>query len=143
VEEVGMRIEKSIFRYIEHEMYCYKLTKRELNVYRENIIEGTSKPEEGSNRGSGISDPTGAKSIKLASSIFLAKAERTLNAIDKSLDILGDKHKELFKLRYLEGRPWREVYLEMNISDRSYFRLRRELVISVGLNLGLLREDEE
>lgn len=137
-----MRINKSVFRYIEHELYCYRETKRELNLCRESIIEGTNKPEEGGS-GSNISDPTGQKSIKLASSSFLAKAERTLNAIDRSLDILGDKHKELFNLRYMEGRPWREVYLEMNISDRSYFRLRRELVISVGLNLGLLREDEE
>lgn len=138
-----MRIEKTIFRYIEHEMYSYKSTKRELALCREDIIEGTAQVEKEGSRGSSISDPTGAKSIKLASSTFLAKAERTLKAIDRSLEILGDKHKELFKLRYLEGRPWREVYLEMNISDRSYFRLRRELVISVGLNLGLLREDEE
>jgi len=135
-----MRINKSIFRYIEHEMYCYKETKRELQLCREDIIDGTNKPDAGGR--SGISDPTGQKSVKLTSSTFMAKAERTLNAIDNSLEILGDKHRELFKLRYLEVRPWREVYLEMNISDRSYFRLRRELVISVGLNLGLLKEEE-
>jgi len=135
-----MRINKSVFRYIEHEMYCYKETKRELQMCREDIIDGTNKPDAGGR--SGISDPTGQKSVKLTSSTFMAKAERTLNAIDNSLEILGDKHRELFNLRYLEVRPWREVYLEMNISDRSYFRLRRELVISVGLNLGLLKEEE-
>lgn len=132
-----MRVEKSVFRYIEHEMYCYIETKKDIESWRDIIINGTSVQEIGSR--SGISDPTVNKSMKLLSSPFMVKAERTIRAIDKSLDILGDRHKVLFKLRYLEGRPWKEVYLEMNISDRSYFRLRRELVIAVGLNLGLLK----
>lgn len=132
-----MRVEKSVFRYIEHEMYCYIETKKDIESWRDSIINGTSVQENGSR--SGISDPTSQKSIKLLSSPFMIKAERTISAIDKSLELLGDKHKMLFELRYLDRIPWREVYLEMNISDRSYFRLRRELVIAVGLNLGLLK----
>ena len=34
-----MRIDKSIFRYIEHELYNYDETKKELQRYREEILE--------------------------------------------------------------------------------------------------------
>ena len=135
-----MRIDRSIFRYIEYELYCYTHTKKEIRLCRDEIINGTHKPDVGGK--AGISDPTANKSIALTSSVFLAKAERTINAIDKSLDMLRPEHNQLFDLRYIDGRPWREVYLEMNISDRTYFRLRRELVETVGLQLGLLRIDD-
>lgn len=134
-----MQINRAIFRYIEHEMYCYQHTKKEIKLCRDEIINGSHKPDVGGK--SGISDPTANKSITLASSAFLAKAERTISAIDKSLDMLRPEHHQLFDLRYIDGRPWREVYLEMNVSDRTYFRLRRELVETVGLQLGLLRID--
>lgn len=65
-------------------------------------------------------------------------AEKTVNAIDKSLNLLGAKHKELFELKYINGLPLNEVYLEMNISKRSYYRIRRELVTVVGQQLGLI-----
>lgn len=133
-----MRVDKSVFKYIEYELYAYEQTKKEVESYKEYIIEGT--PTMDVRGGSGISDSTASKSIKLLSSAFLLKAERTIKAIDKSLEMLGEKHKKLFELKYLDCLPWREVYLEMNISDRTYFRLRRELVIIVGMQLGLIKE---
>jgi len=57
--------------------------------------------------------------------------------------MLGDRHKELFKHKYQKGLPWQEVALEMDISDRTYFRLRRELVMTVGQQLGLLNIERE
>lgn len=133
-----MRVDKSVFKYIEYELYAYEQTKKEVESYKEYIIEGT--PTMDVRGGSGISDSTASKSIKLLSSAFLLKTERTIKAIDKSLEMLGEKHKKLFELKYLDCLPWREVYLEMNISDRTYFRLRRELVIIVGMQLGLIKE---
>lgn len=133
-----MRVDKSVFKYIEYELYAYEQTKKEIESYKECIIEGT--PTIDVRGGSGISDSTASKSIKLLSSAFLLKAERTINAIEKSLEILSKKHRRLFELKYRECLPWREVYLEMNISDRTYFRLRRELVIVVGIQLGLIKE---
>ena len=131
-----MRIDKSIFRYIEHELYNYDETKKELRRYREEILESTRFAEVPAYTGPG--DPTGNKAVKLASSAFVIHAEKIIKAIDRSLAILGDRHKELFYYKYQKGLPWQEVCLEMDISDRTYFRWRRELVAMVGQQLGLL-----
>lgn len=131
-----MRINKSVFRYIEHELYSYEQTKKDLALYREKILEGTPKPEVSAQ--SGPSDVTQSKAIKLTSSAFVVQAERIINAIEESLAILGEKHKKLFRLKYIDCIPWQEIILEMNISDRTYFRLRREIVAMVGQQLGLL-----
>ena len=131
-----MKIDKSIFRYIEHELYNYDTTKIELVRYRKEILESTHFAEVPAYTGPG--DPTGNKAVKLASSAFVIHAEKIIKAIDRSLAILGDRHKELFCYKYQKGLPWQEVCLEMNISDRTYFRLRRDLVTTVGQQLGLL-----
>ncbi len=131
-----MRINKSVFRYIEHELYSYEQTKKDLALYREKILEGTAKLEVSVQSGPG--DVTANKAVKLTSSAFIMQAERIINAVEESLAILGEKHKKLFRLKYIDCIPWQEIILEMNISDRTYFRLRREIVAMVGQQLGLL-----
>ena len=131
-----MRINKSIFRYIEHELYNYEQTKKDLALYREQILEGTASPEVAVQSSPG--DVTANKAVKLTSSAFVVQAERVINAIDRSLAILGDRHKELFKLKYQMGITWPNITIDMGISDRTYYRLRRELVITVGQQLGLI-----
>ncbi len=131
-----MRINKSIFRYIEHELYNYEQTKKDLQLYREQVLEGTAKPEVSVQ--SSLGDVTANKAVKLTSSAFVVQAERVINAIDRSLAILGDRHKELFKLKYQMGITWPNITIDMGISDRTYYRLRRELVVTVGQQLGLI-----
>jgi len=131
-----VRINKSIFRYIEHELYNYEQTKKDLQLYREQVLEGTASPEVSVQNGPG--DVTANKVIKLTSSAFVVQAERVIQAIDKALSILGDKHNELFKLKYQMGVSWPQITIDMGISDRTYYRLRRELVITVGQHLGLI-----
>lgn len=131
-----MKVSKAVFGYIEYEMYSYKETKKEIGLYKGQIIE--SRPSSEVSVQSQLADTTASKGIKLMSSPFVLKAEKTVNAIDKSLKLLGNKHKELFELKYINGLPLNEVYLEMNISKRSYYRIRRELVTVVGQQLGLI-----
>lgn len=131
-----MRINKSVFRYIEHELYSYHQTKLELERYRDEILEGAHFPEVNVKTGPG--DLTLNKVVRLTSSVFVIHAEKTINAIENGLSKLEGKHRELYKLKYHNGLPWQEVALEMDISDRTYFRLRRDLVTIVGQELGLL-----
>ena len=131
-----MRINKSVFRYIEFELYNYQETKRELERYKEEILESTNIPEVNVQTMPG--NVTESKAIKITSSPFVMRAEKTIKAIDKALAILGEQHWRIFKLKYCDCMPWQEVCLEMDISDRTYFRWRRELVAMVGQQLGLL-----
>ena len=132
----AVQINKSIFRYIEHELYNYEQTKKDLALYREQILEGTAYPEVSVQSGPG--DVTANKAVQLASSAFVVQAERVISSVDKALTILGDKHNELFKLKYQLGVTWPNITLDMGISDRTYYRLRRELVVTTGQQLGLI-----
>lgn len=132
-----MKINKTLFRYIEHELFNYEYTKKELEDYKESILEETNIVDVPNK--SSISDTTASKAIKLTTSTRITNAERIINAIEKSLSILGEKYQKLFNLKYTECLSLKEIYLEMNISERSYYRLRRELVIMVGQQLGLFK----
>jgi len=133
-----LKINKSIFKYIEHEMYSYDDLKRELKLYREQIIEGTGSQEPGMSVQSGLADTTQSKAVKLTSSKFVLNTDRIIKAIERSLELLDERHRELFELKYQKGLPWQEVSAEMCISDRTYFRVRRELVTVIGQQLGLV-----
>lgn len=131
-----MRIDNSVFKYIEHELYQYDNTKKDLELYREEVLEGTHFPEVSVRSDPG--DSTASKVVRLTSSAFVVQAERVISAIDRALAILGESHWRVFKLKYCDCMPWQEVAITMDISDRQYFKLRRELVVAVGQNLGLL-----
>ena len=135
-----MRIDENVFKYIEHEMFNYEATKKELEQYKEDIIEGSAKPEVNESGGR-TGDATSSKAIKLSSSTFILNCERTTRAIDDSLKLLGGKYTKLFNFKYLKGISKREIELELNISSRTYYRMRRELVSIVGQKLGLINID--
>lgn len=131
-----MRIERRVFRYVEYELYNYDNTKKELERCREEILESSPSPPEIKVQ-SGLGDPT-SKKVELLTSTYIARAEQTINAIERSLNMLTDMHRMLFKLKYQDCLPWQEVTIEMEISERTYFRIRRELVVTVAQQLGLI-----
>lgn len=133
-----MKIERRVFKYVEYELYNYDNTKKELERYREMILESSPAPVEVKTQGGQITSQTESKALKLITSSFIAHAERVINAIDKSLAMLTEDHRKLFHLKYQECLPWQEIVIEMSISDRTYFRMRRELVITVAKQLGLI-----
>ena len=132
-----MRIERRVFRYVEYELYNYDITKKELERCREEILESSPAPPEVKVQ-SGLGDPTAKKAEELSTSTYIARAEQTINAIERSLNMLTDLHRMLFKLKYQDCLPWQEVTIELEISDRTYFRIRRELVVMVAQQLGLI-----
>lgn len=133
-----MRIERRVFKYVEYELYNYDNTKKELERYRKMILESSPAPAEVKTQGGQITSQTESKALKLITSSFIVHAERVISAIDKSLAMLTEDHRKLFQLKYQECLPWQEIIVEMNISDRTYFRMRRELVATVARQLGLI-----
>ena len=132
-----MRIERRVFRYVEYELYNYDNTKKELERCREEILESSPSPPEIKVQ-SGLGDPTAKKVEKILTTTYIARAEQTVNAIEKSLNMLTDLHRMLFKFKYQDCLPWQEVTIELEISERTYFRIRRELVVMVAQQLGLI-----
>lgn len=131
-----IKIPPAVWRYIEHELYSYEQTKRDLEYIREEIIEGQPFSEIPVQTGPG--NPTEKKGIKLITSPGIIRLTRTADAIEKTLNQLSEEHTLLFNLKYCQGKDWRIVCQEIPTSERSYFRLRREIVTMVAEKLGMI-----
>ena len=134
-----MKLNKSVFRYIEHELYNYEATKKEIAEIREDVINGVPAVSElcTSIQSGRTSDTTGDKAEKLLTNSMLVRMCRTVDAIDRALRRLSENHRALFQLKYITAMPWESVCIEMPTSERSYFRTRKELVSMVALEMGL------
>ena len=134
------RIEKSNFKMIESELYCYKESKKYLDELREEIIEGSAAQEAGVAVQSGTtSNVTMNKAIKLASSIEMLEVERRLRAIEKVLGLLekDDKKLRLVQMKYFERRYTDiGIALELSISERTFYNWRKYIIQLIGQQLG-------
>lgn|GEM_PF-1174358 len=131
-----MKLEKSVFRYIEHELYNYRRTMQAIKELQESIID--SAPVREVVPGAGfISDPTARKATKLITNTALRRMTDTIKDIDRALSRLKPEHKAIFELKYCKALPWKRVCSEIPVSERTYFRLRHELVYMVALEMGV------
>ena len=137
-----MRLNRAVFRYVEHELYNYDNTLVEMQNLREGIIEAPPLREAVPGTGY-VSDPTARKATQLVTNTALVRMARTVAAIDKSLARLSEDHRAIFELKYRQAMPWKRVCQELPASERTYFRLRRELVFMVAVELGLAETWQE
>ncbi len=142
-EGVGkLKLSRAVFRYIEHELYNYDTTLTEIENIRVDIIEAPPLRETIPSSGY-ISDPTARKGTQLVTNTALVRMTRTVAAIDKALQRLNDDHRAIFELKYRQGLKWQQVCQELPVAERTYFRLRRELVLMVACELGLAESWQE
>lgn len=137
-----MKLPRAVFRYVEHELYNYDYHLEKIEQIRENIIEASPLRETVPNTGY-ISDPTGRKGTELVTNTALMRMTDTVKRIDRALQRLNDDHRTIFELKYRQGLKWQQVCEEMPVSERTYFRLRRELVYMVAVELGLAESWQE
>jgi len=71
---------------------------------------------------------------------LLGILENTVRAIDDALALLSEAHRDLCELKYRQRKPWRQICEEMPTSERSYFRMRREIVEAVALEMGFIKQ---
>jgi RinA family phage transcriptional activator len=129
------RLDRAIWGYIEHELYSYKDTKKALEEMREDILN--SSPAIETSVQSGPGNPTEAKATKLLTSKVLNRMSKTILAIERALKILSEDHNQLFELKYNQRNDWRMIVILMPTSERTYFRLRSELVYMVAQEMGM------
>ncbi len=125
------------YRLIECEIANYHKNLAQLSEMRGYIIEeGTT--HDGQPRGSGISDPTGQKAIRLASTAVLLEAQRRIAAVNRALEhIAHDKTAvELVRLAFIERKSNVCVSMQVGLSERSVTRLKRRFVEHIAEDLG-------
>jgi len=132
------RIEKSNFKLIESELYCYNETKKELEQLEEEILEGSTY-QEVCVQSSTLGDTTANKAVKLISSKAIMECERRIKAIDKALFILQQDETKLrlLQMKYFERR-FSDIGIqqELHISRETFYRWRKEIIKLVGEYLG-------
>ena len=133
------KINRSVFRYIEFELYSYDYTKKTLEEEKEDVVRATIKLDTPPAKGA-IGDSTASKAIRLATNTAILRMERMVRAIDQSLLMLEEEHNQVFELKYRQNKHWRYVASKMYIGQDTYFKKRRELVEMVALQLGLKLE---
>lgn len=132
-----MKLNRAVFRYVEHELFNYDETLKLIKELQQNIIESTPFKETFSSGGY-ISDPTAQKAVKLVTSTAIARMEMNARAINRALKLMPEQHRLLFELRYRQGKPMQQVCDEIPASERSYFRWRKEIVEVVAKEMGLV-----
>ncbi len=134
------RVEKSNFKVIEAELYCYHESKRYLEDLREEILEGSATQEVGMAVQSGTTgDTTMNKAIKLTSSREILECERRIRAIEKVLKMLekDDKKLRLVQMKYFQ-RKYTDIgiAMELDISERTFYNWRKEAIRLIAEQLG-------
>ena len=141
-EKQSKRIPRQLYKYIEFELYNYDKTKEDVAELRGDVFVGTSPQSDlGTTIKSGqTSDTTGKKAERLLTNKGIVQGSRTVNAIDRALRRLSDNHKAVFELKYRQSFSWQRVCEEIPVAESTYFQLRRELIILVGMEMGVIRE---
>lgn len=131
---------KAIETFIEAELYAFHDNIREVALRKEEILEGSPAPPDGMPRGSGTSNPTESKAMRLMTSRAVLCVERRLDVIKKVLDRYQNDldMKKFIELNYFK----REltpigIMRELHISKRTFYRRRRELLEHLAFEMGL------
>lgn len=134
-----MKIDKTVYRYIEFELYHYEQYKKEIQLERERILDASPCPPDGQPKGNQVSNPTQDKAVKLLVSPSLAHMERTVASVDNALSVLSDRHKRIFEMVYVKKRRDRyRMSDDMYISYDTFNRNKNEIVCAVGRELGVV-----
>jgi len=134
-----MKMEKSVYRYIEYELFHYEQYKREIQIERDGIIEG-SPSFDGQPKGSNVGNPTESKGIELLTSKALRGMESVVVAVDAMKKLLTETHYKLFVACYIQKRRDRySLCDELGISEATFTRYKRQIVEFVGFELGVIK----
>lgn len=134
---MSQKIPCAIFRWVEYELYNLEWHKEELRRLKEEILLKSPDKLSGG-KSNVISDQTGQKAVKLVDHIGIVTLERKIKAIEYSLR--NSMFKELYEWKYRQQCPWQEVCTKMNVSERTYFRIRSALIRDIARRLGEFRE---
>lgn len=135
-KEKSIKIPPQVSKYIELEMENYVESTKMLRQLRADIIHGKASEDlVGRKSKTDKSDPTGAKVVKLNTELVIQRLERMTSAIEYAYNS-DERLFYVFVLYYVERKPMQEVCRKLHISNRSFYRYRRALILTVGERTG-------
>lgn len=129
-------MKKSVFRYIEAELYDYHETLKEIDLLREEIIEGSQRLASG--KSTHISDPTASKVSRLLMDRRIRRLEEVATAIGRVYDNIPREKQRLIELKYWDKRYTNTgVAQELHVGEMTFYRWRRHIIEAIAQELGL------
>lgn len=134
-----MKLDRDTYKYIESEIRGYNRTLKEYNERRQEILYNkTEDPGEGG-KGNEISRPTERYAMKLVEDRRLGRLRVTVDAIESVMEECPEKHRKFIQL-YFHDKPQTKTFdgiaYELEVSRRTLFRIRDEIVYSVAKMMG-------
>ena len=137
-----MNLNKTYYRFVEHELYNYKNNLKELEEIEDDIINGSGYQSGDRVQTSNLSDETATKAIKLTSTAKLINMRRNLGSIETGIRILQSsaepKKYELLELKYFDCK-FTDIKIaeELCISIETYYRWKRQIITMIAMHMGL------
>lgn len=110
----------------------------QLEAERENILAGLqgAVQHDGMPHGQNVADPVGNAGVKLAElkTLLDAKVDELIGirlAIESVIETLPPEERRLMRLRYIEGRRWEQIAVEMNYSYRRVTQIHGNILLSI------------
>lgn len=134
---------KDIKAYVEAELRYYHRSKQDLEDLTEKIVDagGESNDINRTIRGSGTSDSTGNKAMKLITNKRIRILEDTINAIEVVLGELDEHKYKLVELKYFK-RPKtltdEGIAQELNIDRATLYRWQKGILMAIAEEMGLI-----
>ena len=131
---------KDIKAYIEAELRDYHENKKDIELLREEILEGTSVGDESGIRGTSISNVTQNKALRLITNKRLRKLEETIRAIDNVILELDEDKYKLVELKYWTRPNYYNdtgIAHQLNIGMRTYYRWKDAIILAIAQEMGL------
>lgn len=135
-----MRIDKEVYNYINYELSNYKLYEERIEDIKSGIIESSPNVMYGVPKGNSVGNPTLYKVIEMSTPLAIQRMEHNKACIERALKKLDMYHNEFFDKNYKEnnGNNKIGVCYELNISERTYYRMRGKIIEYVAREMGMI-----
>ena len=132
----------AVFKFVEYELYHLQDTKKELEQLKKELSEeqlgnmtyDSFSTNKSNSPGSGVEN----SAINILQNKVAIRASKTINSIEKAVHKLDEDKLILFRKKYKQDKPWQTIVTEMSISQATFFRWRKEIVIRVAQEMGLI-----
>lgn len=136
-----MKLDRSTYKYIESEIKHYHHTINEYQNRRQEILHDRNGADQVGGQSNLPSSTTERYAIRLIDDRRISRLRTTVDAIESVLDACNDEQMNFINL-YFFTRPQTKtidgIADELNISRRTLFRMRDEIVYSVAKLMGEL-----
>ncbi len=138
-----MAIRREIKAYIEAELKDYNDTLRAIGEDRHELLLASASQDKIGGTSYTIGNPTQARAIQLMTNKRIRRMESTCKAIETVINALPEEKYRLVELKYwTKPQTLTDVGISraLNISQRTYYNWKDEIIITIGIEMGLINE---